>query len=167
MYSFIQTYWNTSNKIIFYKNGREVRLDLFVPILKLDVESFKSRIKFISDNTREIRISKDHYQEYPALKPLVDYIFNSSEEGSENRKAFIKYVTGTEYSPAEILIKLTDNTMRPDLYRGLPFYAHTCSNTVDLFRKPENFEEVITEEVINAQLKATTSHNSNVRAAEI
>jgi hypothetical protein len=56
--------------------------------------------------------------------------------------------------------------MRPNLYGGLPFYGHTCSNTIDLFRAPHNFEGVITQNVINAQLKATTSQNSNIIASE-
>ena len=56
--------------------------------------------------------------------------------------------------------------MRPELYRGQPFYGHSCSSTIDLFMAPERFNGNITTNIINAQLKATTSHNSNIRAAE-
>ena len=103
---------------------------------------------------------------YPAFHPLLEYILDESKEGNENRKTFVKYVTGTEYSPAQILIKLTDNTMSSYLHRGLPFYGHACSNTIDLYKAPERFNGKITKNIINAQLKATTSENSNIRAAE-
>jgi hypothetical protein len=169
---FIKAFWNTSNenKITDTKNRRQVKLDLFVPELKFDLDSFKRRIKIIREHPEEIldlsRIPGGLSQIYPAFEPLLLYILKPGDEGNENRKTFVKYVTGTEYSPAEILIKLTDSTMRPNLYRGLPFYGHTCSNAIDLFRAPHNFEEVITQNVINAQLKATTSQNSNIRAVE-
>jgi hypothetical protein len=52
------------------------------------------------------------------------------------------------------------------LHRGLPFYGHACSNTIDLYKAPERFNGKITKNIINAQLKATTSENSNIRAAE-
>jgi hypothetical protein len=94
---------------------------------------------------------------YPAFKPLLDYILNPDEEANENRKTFVKYVTGTEYSPAEILIKLTDDIIRPELYGGQLFYGHSCSSTIDLFRASERFNGKITTNIINAQLKATTS----------
>jgi hypothetical protein len=170
MYVFIQNFWNTSNKIIFYKNGQEVRFDLFVSELSLDVESFKRRIKIKKEDTREIldlsNIPPELFRIYPAFHPLLEYILDESKEGNENRKNFVKYVTGTEYSPAEILIKLTDNTMRPTLYGGQPFYGHSCSNTIDLYKAPERFNGKITKNLINIQLKATTSHESNIRAAE-
>ena len=38
---------------------------------------------------------------------------------------------------------------------------------MDLYKAPERFNGQITKNIINAQLKATTSHESNVRAAEI
>jgi WD40 repeat protein len=174
MYSFIQTYWNTSNKITFYKNGREVSLDLFVPILKLDVESFKKRIKIIREDTREIidlsSIPEDEkyklYATYPAFKPLLDYILNPHEEANENRKTFVNYVTGTAYSPAEILIILTNNIMNPRLHDGQPFYGHSCSSIIDLYKAHEKFNGKITTNIINAQLKATISQNSNIILAE-
>ncbi len=171
MYSFIQTYWNTSNKITVTKNGRQVSLDLFVPILKLDVESFKRRIKIQIEEPREIidlstipedlsSIPKRLFKNYPAFKPLLEYILNPSEEANENRKTFVKYVTGTVYSPAEIVIKLTDDTMGPELHRGQPFYGHSCFCAIDLYKAPEvpeNFTGEITQNVINTQLRAATS----------
>ena len=172
MYIFIQNYWNASNdnKIIFYKNRKQVIFDLFVSELSLDVESFKTRIIIKKEDTREIldlsNIPAYLFPIYPAFHPLLEYILDESKEGNENRKTFVKYVTGTEYSPAQILIKLTDNTMSSYLHRGLPFYGHACSNTIDLYKAPERFNGKITKNIINAQLKATTSENSNIRAAE-
>jgi WD40 repeat protein len=164
MYKFIQAFWNISNeeKITVRKNGREVRLDLFVPILKLDVESFKRRIKIIREDTGEIidlsSIRENLFREYPAFKPLLEYILNPSKEANENRKTFVNYVTGTEYSPAQILIKLTDDTISPELHSEQPFYGHSCENTIDLYRAPSNFRGVITQNEINTQLKATISN---------
>ena len=172
MYVFIQNFWNSSNnnKITVTKNGRQVRLDLFVSELTLDLESFIKRIKIQREDTNKIldlnSIPAHLFRIYPAFKPLLDYILDIGEKGNENRKTFVKYVTGTEYSPAEILIKLTDNTMRPALYGGQPFYGHSCSNTIDLYKAPERFNGKITKNLINIQLKATTSHESNIRAAE-
>ena len=56
--------------------------------------------------------------------------------------------------------------MDSGLHSGLPFYGHSCFNSIDLFRAPRNFNGVITQNVINAQLKATTSNKSNLRVAE-
>jgi hypothetical protein len=172
MYIFIQQFWNESNdnKIIFYKNGKPVIFDLFVFELSLDVESFKSRIIIKKEDTSEIldlsNIPEYLFPIYPALHPLIEYILDESKEGNENRKTFVKFVTGTEYSPAQILIKLTNDIMSSKLHGGLPFYGHACSNTIDLYKAPERFNGKITKNIINAQLKATTSENSNIRAAE-
>jgi hypothetical protein len=169
---FIKAFWNTSNenKITVTKNRREVELDLFVNELIFDVESFKRRIKIIRvDRGEIINLSSGQgalFDIYPAFQPLLKYILNPSDEANENRKTFVKYVTGTVYSPAEILIKLTNDTIHPRLFNGLPFYGHSCFNTIDLFRAPPNFKGEITQNVINTQLKATTSQNSNIRAAE-
>jgi hypothetical protein len=56
--------------------------------------------------------------------------------------------------------------MSPALYRGQPFYGHSCSNIIDLYKAPERFNGKITKNLINTQLKATTSQNSNIIAAE-
>jgi len=162
---FIKAFWNTSNENKITKN--KVKLDLFVTELKFDFESFIKRIKIIREHTGEIldisRIPVALFGIYPALQSLLHYI---SYPNDENRKTFVKYVTGTEYSPAEILIKLTNNTMDPGLHNGLPFYGHSCSNTIDLYRAPPNFEGEITQNIINTQLKATTSNKSDLRVAE-
>ena len=85
MYVFIQKFWNSSNnnnnKITVTKNGRQVRLDLFVSELTLDLESFIKRIKIQREDTSKIldlsSIPEGLFQIYPAFKPLLDYILNS------------------------------------------------------------------------------------------
>jgi uncharacterized protein YjbI with pentapeptide repeats len=169
---FIKNFWNISNrnKITVQKQGRDVRLDLFVPKLEFDIESFKRRIKIIRQDPREVldlsRIPPSLNQIYPAFGPLLEYILNPTEVGNENRKTFVKYATGTEYSPAEITILLTDTTMQRGLYNGQALYGHSCSSQIDLYMAPRNYNGVITGNNINTQLKATVSNKSNIRVAE-
>jgi hypothetical protein len=52
--------------------------------------------------------------------------------------------------------------MSPELYDNSPFFSHSCDNRVDMFRLPANrvlanYNGKITRNIINAQLKATTS----------
>jgi len=169
---FIKTFWNISNqnKVTTHTQGKQVILDLFVPELNFDIESFISRLKIIREDTREPidikSIPQNLLDIYPALRPLSEYILNQSEEGDNNRKTFVKYVAGTEYYPGEIVIKLTNSTMSSGLHRGQPFYGHSCFSGIDLYKAPPNFRGEITQNVINTQLKATTSSNSNLRAEE-
>jgi len=155
---FIQRFWNTSNgnKV----TNRQVTLDLFANDIRFDIESFRERIKIIRSNGEVLdlnRIPPDLYQVYPGLKPLLDYILNPSEDANENRKIFTKYVAGTEYFPGQLKISLTNQTMSPEFYNDLPFFGHSCDNRVDMFRVPPNYRGEITQNVINAQLRATTS----------
>jgi len=166
---FIKAFWNTSNenKITVTKNRREVRLDLFASDLKFDVESFKTRIKIKTAEGVDIQaIPRELLLEYPALKPLLKYILNSSKEADENRRTFTKYVAGTEYYSGELRIILTRRQMSPGLHSGSPFYGHSCDSRVDLFRAPENYNGKITTNDININLKANTSHKLSIRAAE-
>ena len=168
---FIKTFWNTSNenKITVTKNRREVRLDLFASDLKFDVESFKTRIKIKTAGGVDINLQAipgELLSEYPALKPLLEYILNPSEEADENRRTFTKYVAGTEYYTGELRIILTRHVISRGLHRGSPFYGHSCDCRVDLFRAPVNYNGKITINDININLKANTSHESSIRAAE-
>jgi uncharacterized protein YjbI with pentapeptide repeats len=154
----IKRFWNTSNgnKVC---NG-QVRLDLFATDIRFDIESFRERIKIIRSNGEVLdlsRIPKVLMEDYPGLKPLLDYILSESEDGNENRKIFSKYVAGTEYYPGELKIRLTNQRMSPELYNDLPFFGHSCDNRVDMFRVRANYRGEITQNVINAQLRATTS----------
>jgi len=155
---FIKSYWNTSNdnKVTI----GQVTLDLFANNIRFDIKNFRERIKIIKSNGEVLdltRIPAELFQIYPALKPLLYYILSESEDGNENRKIFIKYVSGTEYFPGQLKILLTNQTMSPDIHHNSPFYGHSCTNTLDMFRAPQNYSGEITKNVINAQLKATTS----------
>jgi hypothetical protein len=47
--------------------------------------------------------------------------------------------------------------MSPELYNDSPFFGHSCDNRVDMFIAPPNYSGEIIQNVINAQLRATTS----------
>jgi uncharacterized protein YjbI with pentapeptide repeats len=157
---FIKRFWNTSNdnKVTITKNRSQVEVDLFVLNLKFDIESFKRRLKFITSEGINIdlkEISAQILESYPALRPLLQYIFDESSD--ENRRTFAKYCAGTEYYPGELRILLSRQQMSPELYNGSPFYGHTCDTRVDLFRAPSGFNREITVNAINIALKANTS----------
>jgi uncharacterized protein YjbI with pentapeptide repeats len=155
---FIKHFWNTSNENKV--SIGQVRLDLFANNIKYDIESFRKRIKIIGINDEVLdlsRIPQVVMQDYPGLKPLLDYILSESEEEDENRKIFTKFVSGTEYYPGELKIKLTTQTMSPEIYNNSPFFGHSCDNRVDMFRVPANFNGRITRNIINTQLRASAS----------
>ena len=160
---FIKTFWNTSNqnKVTISKNRRTFEVDLFVLDLKFDVESFKSRLKIITPEGRNIDltapISDELLNSYPALGPILRYIFDERPEADKNRRTFTKYCAGTEYYPGELRIILTRQQMSPQLYGGSPFYGHSCDARVDLFIKPPGFNGTVTVNAINTALKANTS----------
>jgi hypothetical protein len=153
---FIKNFWNRSNENKV--SIGQVRLDLFANNISFDVESFRKRIKIIGINGEVLdlsRIPQVIIQDYPGLKPLLDYILNPDDD--ENRKIFTKFVSGTEYYPGELKIKLTTQTMSPGLYNNSPFFGHSCDTRVDMFRVPANYNGRITRNIINAQLKASAS----------
>ena len=127
-------------------------------IIRFDVESFRERLKIRRSDGEVLDLSSiptELFQVYPGLKPLLDYILNPSEDA--NRKIFTKYVARTEYFPGQLKIRLTNETMSPSRYHNSPFFGHTCSKTLYIFIAPSNYNGEITQNVINAQLKATTS----------
>jgi uncharacterized protein YjbI with pentapeptide repeats len=163
MARFIKTFWNTSNenKVTVNKNRHQITLDLFVSDFKFDIESFKRRIKIIRQDTGIIldlnSIPIHLFQNYPALKPLLKYIFDESPEGDNRRRTFTKYIAGTEYYPGDLRIILTMQQMSPRLYDNSPFYGHSCDTRVDLFMAPPNYNGEITANGINIALKTNTS----------
>ena len=98
-------------------------------------------------------------EEYPALGPLLEYILNPDKAADINRRKFVKYVAGTEYTLCQIDIILKneeipfDRNNRTKLYR-LPFLAHTCFSTLDLFKTPlsRNYPEEWTVERIDEEI---------------
>ena len=163
MKKFIKSFWNISkqNKVTFSKNGRTFEVDLFIPEINFDVESFKERLKLITSEIRYIDltapISDELLNSYPALRPLLRYIFDERPEADKNRRTFAKYCAGTEYYPGELRILLTRRQMSPQLYRGSPFYGRSCDARVDLFMAPPGFNGTVTVNAINIALKANTS----------
>jgi len=155
MARFINTFWNknNSNKLRYLNRGEPVEMPLFSCELKFDIENFKKRLEIKRDDTGMVvdlgNIPESLYGVYPALRPLLDYILDQSENGNENRRKFVKYVAGTEYTLCNILIilKKTEIPFRTanngtKIY-DLPFFVHTCFNTLDLFKSPSsrNYQE--------------------------
>jgi hypothetical protein len=135
MYNFIKKFW---------KN------EIFTNELKFDLVSFKKRIIIKKSDTQEIlnldnispidNIPPNLLEIYPALRPLLDYIIGP-ESKDINRMKFVRYVTGTKYSPSVITILLIRseiefNTINRTKIYKLPFLAHTCFSILDLFKLP-------------------------------
>ena len=104
---------------------------------RFGIESFIKRIKIIRERPREIldlsNIPLFLIQMYPSLGPLFDYIFRPGKEEDINRRNFVKFVCGTEYSDSEISIILKDEEIPfNDLSNGsklyrLPYSKETCN----------------------------------------
>jgi hypothetical protein len=169
MATFIKSFWNKSNKnkVTHSKNGRTFEVDLFIPEIKFDVESFKSRLKIIIPRERNIDftapISAELLDSYPALGPLLKYILDISPEADENRRTFTKYCAGTEYYPGVLRILLVSRQMSRELYNGSPFHGHSCDTRVDLFKKPKDFNGEVTVKAIKISIK---SKNSSLQGRE-
>ena len=157
MATFIKTFWITSNR------RRNVEYPLFSCEIKYDIESFMERLQIKREDTQQVlnlQEAQSLYGVYPALSPLLEYVLDRSENGNENRRKLVKYVAGTEYTLCEIKISLQtvdipfDNSSnRSKLYR-LPFLAHTCFSTLDLFKTPRsgNYQEVWTVARIDEEI---------------
>jgi WD40 repeat protein len=166
MARFINTFWNmnNSNKLRYLNRGVPVEIPLFSCELKYDFENFKKRLDIKRDDTGMVvdlgNIPEFLYTEYPALRPLLDYILDQSENGNENRRKFVKYVAGTEYTLCRILILLQTveipfrTASNGTKIYDLPFFVHTCFNTLDLFKSPSsrNYQEVWTVARINEEI---------------
>ncbi len=102
-------------------------------------------------------IPQSLYDEYPSFGPLLEYILNPIEEADIHRRKFFKYVTGTQYSPSEILILLTNSKISSNLHEGQPFFPHTCFSQLDLYKKPDNSNVVMTIDDINRAFIETSN----------
>jgi hypothetical protein len=154
MDNFIKTFWITSN--------RRNEYPLFSCEIKYDIESFMERLQIKREDTQQflnLQQVQAFYGVYPALRPLLEYVLDPTENGNENRKKFVKYVAGTEYTLCRILISLQTVEIpfkmsnRTKIYE-LPFLAHTCFNTFDLFKSPRsgNYQEVWTPARIDEEI---------------
>ena len=128
-------------------------MPLFSCELKFDIENFKKRLEIKRDDTGMVvdlgNIPESLFREYPAFRSLLEYILDPSENRNENRRKFVKYVAGTEYTFCNILIILKNREIPfrtasngTKIY-DLPFFVHTCFNTLDLFKSPgsRNYQE--------------------------
>ena len=156
MATFIKTFWITSNR------RRNVEYPLFSCEIKYDIESFMERLQIKREDTQQVlnlQEAQSLYGVYPALSPLLEYVLDRSENGNENRRKLVKYVAGTEYTLCRILISLQNVEItfkmsnRTKLYE-LPFLAHTCYSTLDLFKNPilKNYQEVWTVARIDEEI---------------
>ena len=156
MATFIKTFWITSNR------RRNVEYPLFSCEIKYDIESFMKRLQIKREDTQQVlnlQEAQSFYGVYPALSPLLEYVLDRSENGNENRRKLVKYVAGTEYTLCRILISLQNVEIpfkmsnRTKLYE-LPFLAHTCFSTLDLFKNPilKNYQEVWTVARIDEEI---------------
>lgn len=119
-------------------------------ILKILKKDYKLKREDTSEFLN-LQQAQSLYEQYPALQPLLEYILDSSKNGDENRRKFSKYVAGTEYTLCRILLSLQTveigyRTINRNKIYELPFLAHTCFSSLDLFKTPRtgNYQEVWT-----------------------
>ena len=178
MATFIKSFWNNPEKPkLIIQNKRDpvpVERPLFSCELKYDIETFKERLRIKIENPEEFlkldRIPQSLYGKYPAFGPLIEYILNPSAAADINRRKFVKYVAGTEYTFCLIDISLQNreipakNAAGTKLYE-LPFLPHTCYSTLDLYITPSsrNYLEVWTvariDEEITKGSSSLAAHN--------
>ena len=114
-------------------------------------ENFRKRLEIKRDDTGMVvdldNIPPSLFTEYPAFRSLLEYII--LEPSKSNRIKFLKYVAGTEYTLCKLLIILKNQQIPFKIANNgtkiydLPFLAHTCFNTLDLFKSPSfgNYQE--------------------------
>jgi hypothetical protein len=167
MATFIKSFWNNPKKPkLIYQNKRDpvpVERPLFSCELKYDIETFKKRLRIKIENPEEFlnldRIPQSLYGKYPAFGPLIEYILNPSAAADINRRKFVKYVAGTEYTFCDIDISLKNreipakNAAGTKLYE-LPFESHTCFSALYLWKTPSsrNYLEVWTVARIDEEI---------------
>jgi WD40 repeat protein len=151
MARFIKTFW--INKLTFKNKGKEITINLFRCKLGFNIESFSTRLIIKRADNQEIldlsNIPESLNNLYPALRPLLEYILNPNAEADNNRRKFVQFVTGTQYSISNILILLTNSVISPQLHDDSPFYVHTCFSTIDLYKRPDNYNKQINIKTIN------------------
>jgi len=131
---------------------------------KFDEEYIISRVtitlKKSESNIENINIQNippNLFELYPALGPFVEYIIGPNST-DENRKKFVQFITGSEYSIGDINIYLINDEIPFDkspngriMYR-LPFNnPSTCFSFIYLLKRPAsgNYKNKITIERID------------------
>ncbi len=146
--------------------------------LKFDVETFVKRIKLfkkiyinqvnyylepipleqyvrLSQNNESILIlnsSNDIIMNYPYLIPFLNFIFGP-ESSDDDRKLFVKYISGTSSYTGELKIYLSSLTR---VQAGRPFHPTTCEKYLELFIDRDQNRHRITVDAIKLQLNKDT-----------
>lgn len=152
MYFFIQQFWNPETftaklkfdiesfvnrllikqiKLVGYQeNNSGNKIPKYEPI-SISLEIFgklsKDRKEFVFNQS-----AIDLFTEYSLLEPFLHFILGLDDE---NRKIFIRSITGSEYYPGELIIMLGQSTATE--MKKL-FHVGTCSNTLNLFKSSKN-----------------------------
>jgi hypothetical protein len=166
---FIKSFWK-EHKLEYRNRGTQVEFPLFSCEFKYDIENFKKRLKI--KHSHEIldldKIPPNLFKLYPALSPLLEYILNKDLAANINRRKFVKYVAGTEYTLCQIYIYLYDTEIPIEKFNNesnktkiykLPFHPHTCDSALDLYKIPSssNYLEKWTVERIDEEITKGSS----------
>ena len=133
MQKFIQENWN----------------DNFTNDIDYSLPAFSKRIiiKF-NNKDEEFNINKNYtnmYSQNNNVKPFIDYI----KESDENRKNFTELVTGTKFYDGLIKILVFD------VESENPYLAHTCFQSIDIFRTLGTINKNALAIQINADLRSS------------
>jgi len=84
------------------------------------------------------------YSQNNNVKPFIDYI----KESDKNRIKFTELVTGTKFYDGLI------NIFVNDVVSEKPFVAHTCFQSIDIYRTPETINKNSLVRQINFELRS-------------
>jgi hypothetical protein len=138
MLLFILNFWNSSNE------------DIFTFEINFDRDSIMKRIvirKILSEpgqyplDIQQLNLEniEPEFANYPYLESMLKYILGDDDE---NRIKFVKYLTGSQFSPSKLIIELSNieiSSLLNQPYYGQPFVPHTCFGSIELFKKPTTF----------------------------
>jgi len=141
MLLFILSFWNSSNE------------DIFTFEINFDRDSIMERIvirKILSEpgqyplDIQQLNLEniESEYEYYPYLESMLKYILGD-ESPNKNRIKFVKYLTGSQFSPSKLIIELSNieiSSLSNPPYYGQPFVPHTCFGSIELFKNPTTFK---------------------------
>jgi len=173
----IQQFINMSNFITVFYN---IPKSFITCVLKFDIETIVKRIKLfkkikinefedyieesipleqyvrLSKNNKSVLIlnrADDIIMNYPYLIPFLNFIFGP-ESSDDDRKLFVRYISGTSSYTGELKIYLSYKT---HVNAGrLPFKSTTCEKYLEIFRNKRQNRHSITADAIIMQLLSDT-----------
>jgi WD40 repeat protein len=179
--SFISDVQLSDIAVVLSNNGQVTGYSLlqffdFKP--KFDKKSILSRVQLIKEGIFQEHIDIENidpelFNLYPALKPFVNYIIGPNST-DENRKKFVQFITGSEYSTDIIKIYLQNEEINYNKRKNntikfrLPFNPpSTCFSDISLLKRPTrgNYKNEFTEARIDeliVQSISTLSANNDV-----